>query len=126
MTFKEKVVYLLNQGLEDSYGVSVGTQFIPNIAAVSGYFNRMEYRFGVRYDKTYVRISNTDIKEMSASIGFGFPFASLSRSTFSKLNFTAELGKRGTTTNNLIKENFVNFHLGVTLNDKWFYRFKFD
>lgn len=116
----------VNQGLEDSYGVSVGTQFIPNIAAVNGYFNKMEYRFGVRYDKTYVRISNTDIKEMSASIGFGFPFSSLSRSTFSKLNFTAELGQRGTTTNNLIKESFVNFHLGVTLNDKWFYRFKFD
>ena len=116
----------VNQGLEDSYGVSVGGQIIPNIAAVSGYFNRVEYRVGFRYDKTYVRLSNTDIKQMAASVGFGFPFSSLSRATFSKMNFTAEMGKRGTLSNNLIKESFINFHLGVTLNDKWFYRFKFD
>lgn len=116
----------VNQGLEDTYGVSIGTQFTPDIAAVSGYLNRMEYRFGLQYDKTYVKIANTDIKQMSASIGFGFPFSSFSRGTFSKLNFTAEVGQRGTLSNNLIKENFVNFHMGITLNDKWFYRFKFD
>ena len=38
----------------------------------------------------------------------------------SNVNLGFELGKRGTTDNNLIKENYYNFRLSLSLNDKWF------
>lgn len=115
-----------NQGLQDSYGFSVGGQITPDITSVTSYLKTVDYRFGINYDKTYIRLSNQDIKQMGISAGLGFPLPSANRSAFYKINFTTELGQRGTITNNLVKENYVNFHLGFTLNDTWFRKYKFD
>lgn len=116
-----------NQGLQDTYGFSVGTQITPNINSIRSYFDRVDYRLGFSYDKTYVQLNNQDVKQMSLSFGVGLPLArSMSSLSFYKLNFTTEIGKRGNTSNGLIQENFVNFHLGFTLNDKWFRKFRFD
>jgi len=111
--------------LEDSYGVSIGTQITPDVTAVSNYLKLIDYRLGFNYNKTYININNTDVKEMSITAGFGFPLPS-TRSTFYKLNLGAEFGQRGTLENNLIRERFVNVYLGFTLNDKWFQKYKFD
>lgn len=115
----------VNQGLQDTYGVSVGGQYTPDITAINGYFKRVDYRLGFRYDKTYVQLNNQDIKQMAVTFGLGLPLASYNRS-FYKLNLSAELGKRGTLNNGLLQEKYINLHLGFTLNDKWFTRFKFD
>jgi len=116
-----------NQGLEDSYGYSVGGQFTPDITSIGGYFNRVDYRLGYQYDKSYVKMSGQDIKQRAITFGFGLPLAPNQRNlTFYKINLAAELGKRGTLTNGLVEENYFNIHLGFTLNDKWFRRFKFD
>lgn len=115
----------VNQGLQDSWGFSAGGQFIPNMSSISGYFNRVEYRMGFNYDKTYIRLNDQDIKQMAVTFGLGLPLAS-SRYSIYKLNLTTEIGKRGSTSNGLLQENYINLHLGFTLNDTWFKRFKFD
>jgi len=117
----------VNQGLQDSYGASLGGQFTPDITSYNNYFKRIDYRLGVNYDKTYIKIGNQDIKQIGASLGFGFPLASANvGSTFYKINFTTEVGQRGTMTNNLVRERFINFHLGFTLNDTWFRKYRVD
>jgi hypothetical protein len=116
-----------NQQLQDTYGFSVGGQITPDINSIGSYFNRVDYRLGFTYDKTYVQLNDQDIKQMAITFGFGFPLASSpTRSSFYKMNFTTELGRRGALTNGLLQENYINLHLGFTLNDKWFRRFKFD
>jgi hypothetical protein len=116
-----------NQELQDTYGFSVGGQITPDINSIGSYFNRVDYRLGFTYDKTYVQLNNQDIKQMAITFGFGFPLASSpTRSSFYKMNFTTELGRRGTLANGLLQENYINLHLGFTLNDRWFRRFKFD
>src|SRR5690606_2258507 len=117
----------VNQQLQDTYGFSVGGQITPDITSIGSYWNRVVYRMSFSDDKTYVKLNNQDIKQSAISLGFGFPLApSPSRRSFYKINFTTEIGKRGALTNGLIQENFVNFHLGFTMNDRWFQRFKFD
>jgi hypothetical protein len=116
----------VNQGLQDTYGVSVGGQITPDITSINNYFKRVDYRLGFNYDKTYIQMAQQDIKQMAVTFGLGLPLSSYSRSSFYKVNFTAELGQRGTVSNGLVKEKYINFHLGFTLNDKWFNRFKFD
>lgn len=115
----------INQNLNNSYGLSLGGQITPNINAVSNYLALIDYRLGFNYDKTYINVSQTNIKATSLNVGLGLPLLS-GRTTFYKINFAAEIGKRGTTDNNLVKENFVNLHLGFTINDKWFQKYKFD
>lgn len=117
----------VNQGLQNSYGASIGAQITPDITSYNSYFKRVDYRFGVNYDKTYININNQDIKQMGVSFGFGFPLpAAQGGLSFYKINFTTELGQRGTLNNNLVKEKFVNFHLGFTLNDTWFRKYRVD
>lgn len=115
-----------NQGLQDTWGVSVGGQFTPDFSAISGYFKTVDYRLGFAYDKTHIQLAGQDIKQMAVTIGAGFPLKSFGRTSFYKINVAAELGQRGQIANGLLQERYVNFHLGFTLNDRWFQRFRFD
>lgn len=111
--------------LNDSWGFSVGGQITPNVNAVTNYLKLIDYRFGVSYDKSYVTLGTQDINVKSVNLGFGFPLIS-ARNAFYKINVATEIGTRGTLKNNLVKENFVNLHLGFTINDKWFQKYKYD
>ncbi|MNY25037.1 hypothetical protein D3C86_1587920 [compost metagenome] len=111
--------------MEDSWGFSAGGQLTPDMTSIGSYFNRVDYRLGFAYDKTYIKIGNQDVKQMAVTFGLGLPLA-FNRFAFHKLNFTTELGRRGTVNSGLVQENYVNFHIGFTLNDTWFRRFKFD
>jgi len=116
-----------NQGLQNSMGVSVGGQITPDYSSINSYFSRVDYRLGFSYDKTYIKIADNDVKQMGVSFGVGLPLASApSRNAFYKMNFTAEVGRRGTMVKDDLRENYLNLHLGFTINDRWFRRFKFD
>jgi hypothetical protein len=114
-----------NAGFQDSKTLNVGGQFTPNINALHNYFARTDYRLGFIYDQTYLNLNNINIKRYAVTVGLGLPLAPNNLS-FYKVNFSAEIGQRGTLTNGLVKENYVNLHLGFTLNDKWFQRYKFE
>ena len=114
-----------NPGLRNSMGIAIGAQITPDITSVGSYFKLVDYRFGFKYDKTYVRYNNTDLKQYALTLGLGLPLPS-NRTTFYKLNLGAELGQRGSTNNGLIRERFANIYIGFTINDKWFQRYKFD
>jgi long-subunit fatty acid transport protein len=116
----------VNPGYNNSYGVAIGGQITPDVNSVSNYLKLIDYRVGFRYDKTYVSLSGSDIKETSVTFGLGLPLSSNSRSTFYKINIGTELGQRGTLSNNLVRERFTNIYLGFTINDKWFQKYKFD
>lgn len=119
----------VNKGLRDSKTFNVGGQFTPNINSLSSYWSAVDYRAGFIYDQTYLNVNsggvNNNIKRYAATLGLGLPLRGSSTS-FYKINMAAEIGRRGTLTNGLVKENYVNVHLSFTLNDKWFQKYRFD
>jgi hypothetical protein len=116
-----------NAGLQNSKMFNLGGQITPNSNALSNYLALIDYRLGIIYEDTYININNTNIKRYAATFGLGIPLPhDRASSAFYKVNFSAEVGKRGTLTNGLVKENYVNFHLGFTLNDRWFQRYKYE
>lgn len=116
-----------NAGLQNNKIFNVGASITPNANALSNYLALLEYRVGFIYEDTYLDIDNINIKRYAATFGIGIPLphdrASLA---FYKVNFSAEVGRRGTMQAGLVQENYVNLHLAFTLNDRWFQRFKFD
>jgi hypothetical protein len=111
---------------QNSKTYSIGGQITPNNNALRNYFARVDYRLGFLYDQTYLNLNNTNINRYAVTFGFGLPLApAQTLTTFYKVNLSAEVGKRGTVANGLVKENYVNIHLGFTLNDKWFTKYKF-
>jgi hypothetical protein len=115
----------VNKGLLNSKTLNVGGQITPNMNSLSNYFARVDYRFGVIYDQTYLNVNSTNIKRYAATFGMGLPLPR-NNTAFYKINFAAEYGKRGTLTNGLVKENYVNLHLSFTLNDQWFVKYRYD
>ncbi|WP_442589344.1 hypothetical protein ACSBL2_25315 [Pedobacter sp. AW31-3R] len=115
-----------SMGLQDTYGASLGGQITPDFTSINNYFKRVDYRLGVNYDKTYIQQGGEDIKQMGIAFGVGLPLASSPTRTAYRLNLTAEVGKRGTTNNGLLQENYMNFHVSFMINDRWFRQFKFD
>lgn len=114
-----------NPGFQNSFGVALGGQIIPDITSTK-YLNVIDYKFGLRYNRSNIKIDNQDVNEMGVSIGFGLPLLSNRRSAFYKINLAAEYMQRGSANANLVKENFINFRVGFTLNDRWFQRYKYD
>ncbi len=101
---------------EKSSNISLGGFYLPKINSISSYWNRVTYRAGLNYKKTGLVVNETEINEYGMSFGISLPMGL----RLSNVNLGFELGKRGTTDNNLIKENFYNFRLSLSLNDKWF------
>jgi len=106
----------VSDSLVDSYNISVGTEFSPTSNNLSKYWKKMYYRFGLRYNSTYLQLNNNQINEYGISFGFGFPL----RRWNATLNTGFELGRRGTTDNGLIRESFGNIIIGIAIKEKWF------
>ena len=105
----EKYSYFgVTDSLKNSLRISLGGSFTPSISTVSGYWQRITYRAGLRYTQSYLELRGQRINEFGISLGIGLPLPR----TRSTINLAAEFGSRGTISNNLIKENFVKFTLG--------------
>ncbi|HEX9151194.1 MAG TPA: hypothetical protein VF842_03880 [Flavobacterium sp.] len=129
-----KISYQKNSGQENSYNkasnvgygrygsVSLGGYYIPNYNSFSNYAKRIVYRGGLKYEKTGLMINSESINDMGLTLGVGLPITG----SFSNVNLGFELGKKGTTNANLVQENYANFSVSFSLNDKWFVKRKFD
>lgn len=113
---------ITNSSFENSIRYSLGGYFIPNYNSYATYYKRIVYRGGLRYENTGLVIENKSITDFAGNVGFGLPLTG----TFSNLNIGLEFGKRGTTYNNLVQENYFNISVGLSLSDKWFVKRKFD
>ncbi len=116
----------VNAGLQNSKMLNIGGQITPNPNALSNYVATLDYRLGFIYEDTYLNLNNVDVKRYAITFGLGIPLPhDRASSAFYKVNLSAEIGKQGVPTSGLVQENYVNIHLGFTLNDKWFQRFAF-
>ena len=120
--FSNDLISIENSEFEDSSKISFGGFYIPDYASFSKFWNRVVYRAGFYSEKTGLVINNESINEFGISFGLGIPAGGL----FSNVNTTLEFGKRGTTNEDLVEENFVNFQLSLSLNDRWFIKRKYN
>ena len=111
--------------------IGLDAEYIPNKNSVGmeNYHKRIAYRVGLNYNQTPIYINSNNISEYSASIGASFPLKKykFERELFGTyLNVAVQAGRRGTTQNGLVQEDFIKLNVGFTFNDKWFIKRKFD
>ena len=107
---------------ENASKVKLGGYYIPKYNSLTSYLNRIVYRAGLRYEETGLNINGQAINEFGISFGVGLPVGNL----FSNANVGFEFGTRGTTNAGLVKEEFFNLSLSLSLNDRWFRKVKFN
>lgn len=121
--FDNPIFTIGNAEFVDASTIAVGGFYIPDFKSFSSYWKRIVYRAGVRFENTGLRINNQTINEFGMSFGIGLPVGA---DIFSNANIGFEFGKRGTTKENLIQENFMNLQIGLSLNDRWFNKRKYN
>lgn len=108
-----------------TWKANVGAEITPDAKSLRKYLPRVSYRLGFYYGSDYIRLRNTDMSLYGFTLGASLPF----RKSPDRIHTALEIGSRGTTQNGLIRENFVKFTLGASLNaflDKWFVKRKYE
>lgn len=111
-----------NVRYESASKYAVGGYYIPNYTSFSGYFSRVTYRGGIKYEKTGLIVNNQEVNDVGLTLGAGFPITG----SLSNVNFGIEVGKKGTKTAGLVQDNYINFSASFSFNDRWFVKSKFN
>ena len=120
--FTNRLPDITNVNYSNGTKISLGGYFIPKYNSYTNYFSRIVYKSGLRYENTGLIINNKTITDAAFTLGLGLPI----KGTFSSINLSYEHGSRGTTANNLIRENYNLFSIALSFNDKWFIKRKFN
>lgn len=107
---------------EKATKIALGGYYIPKYNSFSNYLERVTYRAGLRYENTGLIVNSESIKDQAVSLGFGLPISG----SLSNINLGVEFGKRGTMNSGLVQENYMNFSIGLSFNDRWFVKRKYD
>lgn len=100
---------------------TVGGFYIPDYASFTSFWERVVYRFGFRTEQMSLIINNLPITETGISFGIGLPLGSLSNA-----NIGFELIQRGAKQSGLIQETLIAMRIGLSLNDIWFIKRKYN
>lgn len=124
--FSNRSFMLEGANYEAASKYKVGGFYIPNYNSLTSYLSRIVYRGGFRMEETGLVLQGEPIEEFGMSFGVGLPVGNRTNDFFSNVNIGFEYGQRGTTNSGLIKENFFNAMISLSLNDRWFVQRKFE
>lgn len=112
-----------SDSLKNSFGFQIGAFYKHNDNKSKSYFNQVEYRAGMRFDNGTISTQGKNVSSIGFSVGLGLPIDKV----ISKVNISAEYLLRGTTEQNLLREEYFRLVIGVSISDnQWFRRYKYD
>lgn len=88
-------------------------------------FSKLILRVGGHFGNAQLNLQETTILDYGITFGISLKKLFPKRPP-SLINLGVDLGQRGTTDNNLIKEQYVHFRLGFSFTDIWFIKPKYD
>ncbi len=104
----------------DARKFKLGGFYTPQHNSITSYWKRITYRLGINYQDTGMRLYNEAVNDFGITFGLGLPAGR----KISNLNIGFEVGQKGKVSSHLIKENYFNIHIGLSLNDSWFIKRK--
>jgi hypothetical protein len=118
--FENVFLDIQNVSYRDSNSLSIGGYIIPDSSSLISYWKRVKYSIGIKNEKKSIIVNNLPVNHFSLNLGLGLPIAGLS-----KANLGLEIGKVGDN-DSLVKENYLALRLGLSLNDVWFIKRKYN
>jgi len=108
------------EGLGQAWRVAVGGEYTIDPYAVESYFKRVTLRLGASMEKYPFLANNKEVKDFGINFGFSLPAGR------SSMDLALKVGKRGNKKENLLEESYFKVYFGITFNDQWFIKRKFD
>ncbi|MEK6783021.1 MAG: hypothetical protein AABY93_15080 [Bacteroidota bacterium] len=104
-----------------AWRIAVGSEFTPFSASPGNYLARITYRTGVSIEEYPYLVNDNVLKDFGINFGLSLPVARIS-----SLDIGVKVGRRGDLSLNKIEEKYIKLYFGVTFNDQWFIKRKFD
>ncbi|MDA0194210.1 MAG: hypothetical protein O2887_00200 [Bacteroidetes bacterium] len=109
-------------GFKNVYSMAVGAEWIPDFNSVSSYLARVAYRIGFSYAQSPYIAADSEVNDFGINFGWSLPIARGS----SSLDMGFRLGQRGNLSSNPVRERYFQSLVGITINDRWFVRRRYD
>lgn len=104
----------------DRTKISVGAEYIPNLIGKS-FLSHVKYRLGGFYTNPYYKIEGKRAtREYGVTAGFGLPVPR----TYSVLSISGQFVKVKGLETNMVNENIFRISIGITFNERWFFKNK--
>ncbi len=123
----DKTSTILQQSPKNTYKASVGLEYLPNVLS-NRYLNLVTYRLGARWQQLPYETGGNQLQDYALTAGLGLPLLRKEgRYTRPIINLAVQAGRRGSVAKAGLAENYLNFTMGIVLNDNlWFVRYKID
>lgn len=122
-----KNFYLVNDNRStvNDLEMNIGGYFQPDrfAAGKGNYLNKIIYRAGVGYNTGYQEYKGKAVPLYSFSAGLSLPMG-LYRA-FSAMHISVQYAIKGNKSF-VLRENILKINFGITLNDRWFIKYKYD
>jgi len=109
-----------NGGLKESWRIALGGEITPDQFAAENYLKRLTYRAGVSMEQNPFLANGNPVKDVGINFGLSLPAGR------SSLDLAFKYGKRGNKSENILEEDYFKIYFGITFNDQWFIKRKFD
>lgn len=115
----------------NSIELGLGGSFIPDFRNPKKAYEGFQYRYGGYFNQTFLTIEDQGINEYGISLGVGLPIrrntpGARIRQIPSNIDLGVIFGQQGTLDNNLVQDSFIKGSVGLSLNDVWFQKKKYD
>jgi hypothetical protein len=105
----------------DGWRLAAGAELTPDARSLGSYLKRITYRTGISAESGTYLVNGNALKDFGINFGFSFPV-----NRISSLDLAFRTGRRGDMKLNGIEENYFKIYFGVTFNDQWFIKRRFD
>ncbi len=109
-----------DEGLGQSWRVSLGGEYTIDPNTLENYLKRITFRTGLSLERYPFLANNKEVNDLGINFGMSLPAGR------SSVDLAFTLGKRGNKKDNILEESYFKIFFGLTFNDQWFIKRKFD
>lgn len=109
-----------DEGLGESWRMSLGGEYTADPNTVDNYLKRITFRVGLNLERYPYLANNKPVNDFGINFGLSLPAGR------SSVDMAVKFGKRGNQDENILEESYFKIFFGLTFNDQWFIKRKFD
>lgn len=109
-----------DEGLGESWRAALGGEYTANPNALENYLKRITFRTGLSLERYPFFANNKPVDDFGINFGMSLPAGR------SSVDLAFKFGKRGNKDENILEESYFKIFFGLTFNDQWFIKRKFD
>ena len=105
-----------------SQSFRAGFEIVPNRNDMRSYLKTCSYRVGAYYDQAYYKLDGNNVNSIGVTFGMTLPVFQL----YNGITLGVDIGQRSSNRNNMIRERYATFFIGLNIHDLWFRKIQYN